>query len=479
MSFEEAGLPPLPLRPGRDRPTSEGLQNPEEPMPHTPLSLAEQLIDAARRAGADAADAIALSGSALSIDVRGGTLEQAERAEGTDIGLRVMLGQRSAVVSSSDARPETLAAMAERAVAMAREAPEDPYLGLADPAQLAESRDAEGLELCDPAPEPDPATLQEDARRAEAAALSNADVTQVQSASAGYSAQTVALAATNGFAGHYQRTARYTSCVAIAGEGTGMERDYDGDSRVFQSDLRSPEEIGTTAATRTVERLSPRKPKTGAYPVLFDERISSSLIGHLVAAINGAQIARGASWLRDAMGERVLPAGIGLTEDPWKTRSSASRRFDAEGLATRPHALIEDGLLRAWTLDLANARKLGLESTGNAVRSVAGGVTPSTWNLTLTPGKATRTELMEQMGTGLLVTSMIGSTINPNTGDYSRGAAGFWIENGQPVYPVSGVTIAGNLRQMLGSIVPANDARPWLTRVVPSLLVEGLTLAGE
>lgn len=448
-------------------------------MPQTPLSLAEQLIDAARRAGADAADAIALSGTALSIDVRGGRLEQAERAEGTDIGLRVLLGKRAAVVSSSDARPETLAAMAERAVAMAREAPEDPYLGLADPAQLARTRDASGLELHDPAPEPDPAALQDDARRAEAAALANAGVTQVQSATAGYSAQEIALAATNGFAGHYRRSSRYTSCVAIAGEGTGMERDYDGDARVFQSDLRSPEEIGTTAASRAVERLSPRKPKTGAYPVLFDERISSSLIGHLVAAINGAQIARGASWLRDALGQPVLPAGLSLHEDPWKPRSSASRHFDAEGLATRPRALVENGVLTGWTLDLANARKLGLDSTANAVRSVAGGVSPSTWNLSLTQGDQSREALMAQMGTGLLVTSMIGSTINPNTGDYSRGAAGVWIENGQPAYPVSGVTIAGNLRQMLASIVPANDARPWLTRVVPSLLVEGLTLAGE
>ena len=448
-------------------------------MPQTPLSLAQALIDAARSAGADAADAIALSGSALTIDVRGGTLEQAERAEGTDIGLRVLLGRRAAVVSSSDARPETLAAMAERAVAMAREAPEDPYLGLADPSQLTESRDAEGLELHDPAPEPDPAALQEDARRAEAAALANTGVAQVQSATAGYSAQQVALAASNGFAGHYARTARYISCLAIAGEGTGMERDYDGDSRVFQSDLRSPEEIGATAATRAVERLKPRKPKTGAYPVLFDERISSSLIGHLVAAINGAQIARGASWLRDAMGEQVLPAGLDLSEDPWKPRSSLSRRFDAEGLATRPRTLIANGALQGWTLDLANARKLGLESSANAMRSVSGGVSPSSWNLSLTQGTASREELMAQMGTGLLVTSMIGSTINPNTGDYSRGAAGFWIENGAPAYPVSGVTIAGNLREMLGSVVPANDARTWLTRVVPSLLVEGLTLAGE
>ncbi len=448
-------------------------------MSETPQELTQALLDAARKAGADSADAIAITGTALSIDVRDGTLEQAERAEGSDIGLRVFMGQRSAIVSASDTRRETMLAMAERAVAMALEAPEDPNAGLADPAQITDQTDSRFLELADPASEPAPAALEEDARRAEAAALSVQGVTQVQSASASYSARDVHLAASNGFSGGYQRTSRSASCVAIAGSGLGMERDYDGDSRTYQSDLRAPEEIGQSAAERAIARLDPKRPKTGAYPVLFDERISGSLIGHLMAAASGSAIARGASWLLDAMDTQVLPGTMSLVEDPHRPRAAGSRLFDAEGLATAPRTIVKDGVLQSWTLDLANARKLGLPSTANAARSVSGGVGPTVWNLELTQGDKSRDALIAEMGTGLLVTSMIGATINPNTGDYSRGAAGMWIENGEIAYPVSGVTIAGNLREMLTSMTPANDARRYLSRVIPSLLVEGLTLAGE
>lgn len=448
-------------------------------MPPSPLDLTQALLQAAKTAGADSADAIALSGTSLSIDVRSGKLEQAERAEGRDIGLRVFVGHRSAIVSASDTRPETMQTMAARAVAMAKEAPEDPHSGIADPSQLAKGWDIEALELHDPSAEPAPEALQDDAKRAEAAAQAHEGISQVQSASAGYSATEVALAASNGFSGSYRRTSRSVSCVAIAGSGLSMERDYDGDGRVFQSELRSPEDIGNTAATRALARMNPQRPKTGAYPVLFDERISSSLVGHLLGAANGAAIARGSSWLLQDLGGQILPKGMDLVENPHRPRKSASRPFDAEGLPTQVRRVINDGVLTGWTLDLANARKLGMTSTANAARSVTGGVSPATWNLELTQGTSTQAELMAQMGTGLLVTSMIGATINPNTGDYSRGAAGIWIENGEPAYPVSGVTIAGNLRQMLGSMIPANDARTWLTYVVPSLLVEGMTLAGE
>lgn len=448
-------------------------------MTDTPETLCQALLDAARKAGADAADAMAAEGSSLSIEVRDGALEHAERSEGVDIGLRVFVGKRQAQVSSSDTRAETIQAMAERAVAMAKEAPEDPFAGLADPHQLAQGWDLAAFEMADPTAEPAPDALQQDALAAEAACAAVDGITQVQSAAAGYGRHDIHLAASNGFSGGYARTSRSISCVGIAGTGTGMERDHDGDSRTFQADLRAAEEIGRTAGRRAIERIGARRPKTGSYPVLFDERISSSLIGHLLSAANGAAIARGSSWLKDSLGQQVLPETLSVIEDPFRPRMPGSRPFDGEGLATRRRAIIENGVLTGWVMDLASARKLGLESTANAARGIGSVPSPSNWNIALTQGDKSRSDLLRDMGTGLLVTSMIGSTINPNTGDYSRGAAGFWVENGEITHPVNEVTIAGNLLEMLKKIIPANDARTYLSRVVPSLLVEGMTLAGE
>ncbi len=448
-------------------------------MTRTLEDISQHLLDAAKVAGAEAADAIVVEGSSVSVEVRGGALEHAERSEGTDLGLRVFLGKRQAIVSSSDSRPETIAAMAERAVAMAGEAPEDPFAGLADSNQLAAGWDVQALELFDSTGEPSAEALMQDALTAEAAALAVKGVSQVSDAAASYGVHRVHLAATNGFSGGYARSSRSTSCVAISGQGTGMERDYDGDSRTYQTDLRSPDDIGHTAGERAVEQVGARQPETGSFPVLFDERISSSLIGHLMAASNGAAIARGASWLKGCLGEQVLPEHLSLIEDPHRPRISGSRPFDAEGLPTKSRAIVENGILTGWTLDLSSARKLDMKPTGNAARGVSGPPSPSNWNLSLTSGARSRADLMRDMGTGLLVTSMIGSTINPNTGDYSRGASGFWVENGKITHPVNECTIAGNLRDMLRRIIPANDARPYLSRVVPSLLIEGMTLAGN
>ncbi|RME16780.1 MAG: TldD/PmbA family protein [Alphaproteobacteria bacterium] len=442
-------------------------------------SLAGQMLEAARAAGADSADAIAVSGTSISIDVLHGKLEHAERSEGVEIGLRVLIGQRQACVSASDTSAETIAAMAEHAVAMAREAPEDPYIGLADPDQLAQSWDLGALELEDPSPEPAPAELEDHARRAEAAALAVAGVSQVQSTSAGYGRQQIHLAASNGFSGGYARTSRALSLAAISGTGAGMERDFNAESRVFQADLPSPEEIGRIAGERAVARAGASQPPTGTFPVLFDERVAASLIGHLLMAVNGSAIVRGSSFLRDHLGKPVLPEGLSLIEEPHRARISGSRPFDAEGLPTRRRAIVENGILKGWTLDLATARKLGMESTANATRGTSAPPSPATGNVTLTEGKRSREELMRDMGTGLLVTSLIGSTINPNTGDYSRGAAGFWVENGEIVRPVNECTIAGNLIDMLARIIPANDARPHCSHRVPSLLVEGMVLAGS
>lgn len=442
-------------------------------------SVTDALLDAARKAGADHADALAVDGTAVQIEVLEGKLEQAERAEGIDIGLRVMIGQKQACVSASDISADTIRTMAERAVAMALEAPEDPFIGLADPSQLARDFDIDALELSDSAEEQSPAALQELALRAEAAARDVAGVDKVQASAASYSRRRIALAASNGFFGGYARTGSSVSCVAISGTGTDMERDYDGDSRTFFTDLRRPEDIGLKAGERAVERAGSRKPPTGSFPVLYDERISAGLIGHMLGAINGAAIVRGGSWLRDSLGAQILPSSMSVIEEPHRPRISGSRPFDGEGLPTAQRKIIDQGVLTGWTLDLASARQLGMQSTANAARGPSAPPSPSVSNIMVTQGDKSRAELLADMGTGLLITSMIGTSINPNTGDYSRGASGFWVENGEIQYPVNECTVAGNLQDMLKTLVPANDARLHLSRVVPSLLVEGLTLAGS
>lgn len=439
--------------------------------------LSHALLEAARKAGADSADAMAVSGTALSIEIRKGALEQAERSEGLEIGLRVLIGRRQACVSASDTSSATIAALAERAVAMAREAPEDPNAGLAEPGQLATAWDLAGLDLADPAGEPGAAVLEASARAVEAAALESAGITQVE-ASAAYSQRALHLAATNGFSGGYGRTSTSLSAVAFTGQGTDMQRDYAGEGRIYATDMPSPHEIGQLAAERTLARVGSVKPRTGTYPVVYDERVSASLISHLLSAINGTSIARGSSWARDLLGKPVLPAGISLVEDPHRARIGSSRPFDGEGLPTRRREIVADGVLTGWVLDLATARKLGMASTANASRGTSAPPSPSTTNIDLTPGIRSREDLVQQMGTGLLVTSMIGSTINPTTGDYSRGASGFWVENGRLAYPVHECTIAGNLKDMLLRIIPANDARAHLSTRVPSILIDGMTLAG-
>ncbi len=439
--------------------------------------LSHSLLDAARKAGAESADALAVAGAALSIEIRKGALEQAERSEGVEIGLRVLVGRRQACVSASDTSAATIRALAERAVAMAREAPEDPTSGLAEPDQLAQGWDLAALDLADPAGEPDAATLEAQARAVETAALAAPGITQVEAAAA-YGRRSLHMAATNGFSGGYGRSSTSLSAVAFTGQGNEMQRDYAGEGRVYASDMPGAEEIGRLAAERALQRVGSVKPRTGTFPVVYDERVAASLVGHLLSAINGTSIARGSSWARDLLGKPVLPAGLSLIEDPHRPRIGSSRPFDGEGLATRRREIVADGMLTGWVLDLATGRKLGMPSTANAFRGTSAPPSPSTTNIDLTQGARSRADLVRDMGTGLLVTSMIGSTINPTTGDYSRGAAGFWVENGQLAYPVHECTIAGNLRDMLLRLVPANDARAHLSTRVPSILIDGMTLAG-
>ena len=448
-------------------------------MTQTLAQLSEQLLDAATAAGADAADVLVVEGTSVSIEVRAGALEHAERSEGIDLGLRVFVGQQQACVSVSDTSTATITQVAQRSVAMAREAPVDPTCGLAERDQLARGWDAEVLELYDPAARPTPSMLEDAALKAEAAALSVAGVDQTQGSGAGFSDTEIFLATSNGFRGGYRRGGYSVSCVAISGKGSQMERDYCGESRAFWADLPEAREIGRIAGERAVARSGARRPPTGAYPVLFDERISSSLIGHLANAVNGAAIVRGASWLQGDLGELVLPKELSLTENPHMPRKAGSKPFDGEGLPVAERNVVENGVLQGWTLDLASARKLGMTSTGNAGRGVSAPPSPTIGNLELTQSAFSRDDLIAEMGTGLIVTSMMGATINPTMGDYSRGASGLWVENGEIVGPVNQCTVAGNLRQMLMSLRPANDARSHLSRMVPSLLVEGLTIAGD
>jgi PmbA protein len=441
-------------------------------------ALAKRLIKAATDAGAQDADVLFVDGHSVSIDVRDGTLEQAERSEGVDVGLRVLIDNQQACVSASDISNYTLEQMATRAVAMAKEAPADEAAGLANPDQLAKNWDLSCLELADPGGKPTPEMMQETAQVAEAAALNVRGVSKAQGASSGWSDTGVYLMTSNGFEGGYRRTSYSTTCVAIAGEGLQMERDYCGEGRTFLADMPDAGSVGKLAGERAITRFGATKPPTGSYPVLFDERVSSTLIGHFLAAINGAAIVRGSSWLKEALGAQVFPKGVDLVEDPLRARASGSKPFDGEGLAVSLRKVVDDGVLTGWTLDLATARKLGMTSTGSASRGIGSPPSPASGNMTLIGGKKTREELMSDMGTGLLVTGLIGATISPTTGDYSRGASGFWVENGQIVRPVNECTIAGNLHQMLSGFVPANDGRPHLSRITPSLLLESMTIAG-
>lgn len=440
--------------------------------------LAEALVETAQRNGADQADALAVRGRSVSIDTRGETLEQAEQAEGIEIGLRVLIGGRQACVSASDHSKASIVEMAQRAIAMAREAPVDDTLGLAEPEQLAERRDADALDLSDQQPDPAPENLQELALRAEAAALSHNGISQVEAASAAFSRRYMWMVASNGFSGGYERSTHALSTVAITGEGLEMERDYAAESRSHATDLPQPEDIGALAAERTLARAGSRKPPTGAFPILYDRRVAASLISHLLSAVNGGAVARGASWLRKSLGEPVLPEGMDLFEDPLRHRYPSSRPFDAEGLATKKRKIVSNGVLQGWTLDLATGRKLGMDSTGSAARGLTSPPSPVNSNVTLTQGGRTQEQMIADMGCGLVVTSMLGASINGTTGDYSRGAAGFWVENGQIAYPVNECTIAGNLRDMLMTVIAGNDALPWRGLEVPSLLVEGMTVAG-
>ncbi|MDQ2803639.1 MAG: TldD/PmbA family protein [Pseudomonadota bacterium] len=446
-------------------------------MSHT--DLLQDLIARARSAGADAADAVLIAGTSLSVQRRLGRTEHVERSEGRDLGLRVFVGQKSAIVSSTAIDPAGFAALAERAMAMARVVPDDPFGGLADTAALNGTiPDAERLDLEDHA-EPGAEMLVVRAAAAEEAALAVHGVTNSEGAEAGFGRTEVELVTSAGFAGRLVRTSHSISASALAGSGTGMQRDYDYHAAVHLADLEDPTSIGRSAGERAVARLHPARPKTAKLPIVYDPRVAGGLVGHLVAAINGAAIARGTSFLKDRLGERVFPAGTAIHDDPCRVRGLRSRAWDGEGTPTAPRALIEDGRLTTWLLDSRSARQLGLASTGHASRGTGGPPSPGPSNLYLTAGPLSPAELMQDIKIGLYITELIGMGVNGVTGDYSRGAAGFMIRDGTIAEPVAEITIAGNLTQMFTSLTPASDLVFRRGTDAPTVRVEGMTMAGS
>jgi PmbA protein len=435
----------------------------------------EALLRAARQAGADAADAMLINSMSVSVERRLGQMEHLERSESRDLGLRVFLGQRSAVVSASSVDPARFADLAARAVAMARVVPEDPFAFLSD--QAAPPDDVAPLDMVDDA-EPDIAALIERAQTAEEAALRVTGVTNSEGGSAGFGRTDVFLATSAGFFGGYTRSSHSVSASVLAGTGTGMQRDYDYHATQHLEDLDDASAIGRRAGERAVARLDPIRPKTATLPVVYDPRVSGSLLGHLSGAINGAAIARGTSFLKDRLGQQIFAAGIQVHDDPRRVRGSSSRTFDAEGVPTRARGIVENGVLTTWFLDSRSARQLGLKSTGHAVRGTGGPPSPASSNLYMAAGELTPAALMDDITEGLYVTELLGSSINPMTGDYSRGASGFMIRNGALAEPVAEITIAGNLLDMFKALIPANDLQFRRGTDAPTLRVDNMVLAG-
>jgi len=437
---------------------------------------AAALIERAVRAGADAADAIYIGESSTGLQVRLGALEDVERSEGEEIGLRLFIGRRSASVSSSDLSDEAMAALTERAAAMAREAPEDAYAGLAPEELLMKGAgpDVEG----DDGRDPPPTELKEQALAMEAAARAVEGVTNSEGAGVSAGRSVIALATSHGFCRGYASSGYSAGVSVIAGAGADMQRDHASHHVRHYPDLDDAEALGRLAGERAVARLGPARLPSGPMPVVFDPRVGATLIGHLIAAMAGAAIARKTSFLLGREGKAVFGPGITIRDDPHRRRGLRSKPFDGEGLPTRPRDLVADGLLTGWLLDSASARQLGLEPTGHATRGTGGAPGANASNVHMEPGTVSKAELIADIGRGVFVTELIGQGVNSVTGDYSRGASGFIIENGEIGPPVAEITIAGNLVDMFRALVPADDLEHRRAVNVPTLRIEGMIVAG-
>ncbi|KAA5803712.1 TldD/PmbA family protein [Alkalicaulis satelles] len=446
------------------------------PDPAALLDIARSLRDAALKAGADAAEAAVTESRALEAGVREGALEALERSESRDAGLRVFIGKRQAGVSFSDLSSAGQKLAVERAIAMARIAPEDPYCGLVEPEALA--RTLPEIALYEPAAM-DEAGLEAAALTLEEAARAVKGVAMVSSAGASLGAGAVAVAASNGFESA-RRSSRYgLGVAAVAKNGEAMERDYDTHSARRFSDLKDPAGLGRTAGERAVARLGAGKLASGKRSVVFERRLAGVFVSSLLGAISGPSIARGTSFLRGKLGERVFAEGIDIIEDPLKDWSFGARAADGEGVACRPRALVEDGVLTTWLLNAASARQLGLPLTGHARRSLGGPPGAGASHVNLAPGEASLDDLIAEAGEGLLVTDMFGPSLNANTGDWSVGVAGFAIEAGQRAGPVSEITVAGNLMDIFARLIPGADIEYDGALNSPSVLVEGLSIGGR
>lgn len=440
-------------------------------------NLLHEAVAAALKAGADAAEAVFAERHSLSVNVRMGALEEVEREESRDLGVRVFVGRRQAAVSGSDVSAEGRRKLIERAVAMARLAPEDPYAALAPIDRLAGGPFAD-FDLFDPA-EPSPETLEDQAREAEAAARGIPGVTNSDGGSSAWSASQWRLATSEGFHGEHRASGFSLSASAVAGDGPAMERGGEGRTTRHGADLPTPASIGAEAGRRAVQRLGARKIDSTTAPVIFENRLAISFIGPLIGAISGPSVARGVSFLKDHLGKSLFARGVNLIDDPHRVRGLGSAPFDDEGVANRRMALVEDGVLTSWLLNTSSAKQLGLETTGHASRGLAGPPGVSTTNLTLEPGDRDLAGLMADAGEGLLLTSMFGPSLNANTGDWSVGCSGFWFEKGEVAYPVTEITVAGNLIDLWGRLVPGSDLEIRGAANAPSLLVDAVAIAGR
>jgi PmbA protein len=450
--------------------TENGLNN------MSPENL-NDLVKTARKAGADQADAVYFSGSSTSVSWRLGKLEDIERSENSDLGLRVIIGKKQAIVSSSDMSKDTLDELVSRAIEMAKNTPEDPYCGLADKSMLAMDKLPE-LDLFDNYII-DEETLKNMAAEAEAFALEIKGITNSEGANSSATKGHITIANSDGFTGHYPSSNFGSSISVIAGEGTTMERDYAWTSKRHFEDLESPYKIAKEAAERTIKKLNPRKAKTGEISVVYDPRVSRSLIGHLAGAINGSSITRGTSFLLEMMEKQVFSSDITIIDNPHIIRGPSSKPFDGEGVRNGNMDIIKQGVLKNWVLDSTSARQLKLTSNGRASRGTTSPPSPTTSNLYMEAGKIKPKDLISDIKQGFYVTELIGSSVNGITGDYSRGASGFWIENGLLTYPVNEITIAGNLKTIYMNMTAADDLEIRYGTDAPTVRIDKMMLAGN